>query len=308
MKKRRRYFTIMVVPHSEEATYSVRLPLVVGQLMVVLFVLGLTGILVLAYAYRDALQDASEARILRQVNQAQQDEINAFAYETQKLMDQMGQIESLAELVSEKLGISPLGGGDDEDDDEDTSSQAGDGETQRFYAGRSGESRVLDRAAGNIAVLQQLIPEQTDSLETLKQEVEEYVRRLAATPSIWPARGYYTSGFGMRRSPFNRSVSQFHNGIDIAGTHGTPVYATADGRVSSIGYRGGFGNMVIIFHGYGFETYYAHLSGFAVSGGQWVKRGQVIGYMGRTGKVTGTHLHYEVHVNGVPVNPLNYMR
>lgn len=302
MKKRKRYFTIMIVPHSEEATYSIRLPLLLGQLIVTFFVLGLVALFILAYCYRIALRDAREVRILRQVNQAQEDEINAFADQTQQLLEQMSQLEYLAELVTEKLGLDL-----EEDEAKENTSGQGGGEL-RLYASRSGESRVLDRAASNIAVLQSVIPEQTDCLEMLKEEVEEYLRRLAATPSIWPTRGRFTSGFGMRRSPFNRSKTEFHRGVDIAWSRGTPVYATADGRVTATGYRGAYGNLVIIYHGYGFETYYAHLSGFAISTGQTVKRGQVIGYMGSSGRTTGPHLHYEVHVNGVAVNPLNYMR
>lgn len=308
MQKRKRCFTIMIIPHSEEATYSLRLPLFVGQIVVALMVIGLAGFFILAYSYRSASSEAREARVLRQVNQAQQDEINAFAHETQKLLEQMSQIEVLAELVAKKLGLGL--DSEEEEEDEEASSmgvEAAD-EVGRLYAGRGGEGGVLDRAAFNIAILQHIVPEQADSLEMLKGEVEEYVRRLAATPSIWPTYGRLTSGFGMRRSPFNRAVMQFHRGVDIAGTHGTPVYATADGRVTTSSYRGGYGNLIIINHGYGFETYYAHLSRFAVSSGQWVKRGQVIGYMGRTGQVTGTHLHYEVHIYGVAVNPLNYMR
>lgn len=296
----------MVVPHSEESTYSLRLPLWVGQLTAAILVLGLAGFCVLAYVYRNVSQEANEARILRQVNQVQQEEINAFAYETQKLLEQMVQIEDLAEMVAEKLGID-LHEAEDEDE-VDASSQAETGEAERYYANRSGEGRVLDRAATNIAVLQHLMPEQNDSLEMLKGEVEEYVRRLAATPSIWPTWGRYTSGFGMRVSPFSRNLMEFHSGIDIAASYGSAIYATADGRITSAGYRGGWGNIITISHGYGFETYYAHLSGYAVSTGQWVKRGQVIGYMGRTGNVTGTHLHYEVHVNTVAVNPMNYIR
>ncbi|MEW5783611.1 MAG: M23 family metallopeptidase [Bacillota bacterium] len=280
------------------------MPLWVGQLTAAIFVLGLAGFCVLAYVYRTVSQEAHEARILRQVNQVQQEEINAFAYETQKLLEQMVQIEDLAELVAEKLGIDL----DQVEDELDTSSQAEVGEAERYYANRSGEGRVLDRAAENIAVLQHLMPEQSDSLEMLKGEVEEYVRRLAATPSIWPAWGRYTSGFGMRVSPFNRNLMEFHSGIDIAASYGSAIYATADGRITATGYRGGWGNLITISHGYGFETYYAHLSGYAVSTGQWVKRGQVIGYMGRSGNVTGTHLHYEVHVNTVAVNPMNYIR
>jgi len=306
VKKRKRYFTIMVVPHSEESTYSLKLPLFIGQFVVALAVLCLAGLLILVYSYRNALHDAKEVQALRQINQAQQDEINAFAFETQKLIEQMSQIEVLAELVAEKLGLS-LDDEESEEDEEVSSMGSGEGES-RTYASRSGEGRVLDRAVANIEMLQHLIPEQTDSLQLLETEVDNFVRRLAATPSIWPASGRLTSGFGMRRSPFNRAVMQFHSGIDIAGVHGSAIYATADGVVTSVGYRGGYGNLVTISHGYGFETYYAHLSRFAVSSGQGVKRGQVIAYMGRTGRVTGTHLHYEVRVNGVAVNPMNYIR
>ncbi len=304
MQKRKRYFTIMIVPHSsEEATYSFRLPLFVGQLVVALLVIGMAAFFILAYTYRNALQDAEELRILRQANQAQQDEINAFAGITQQLLEQMQQVEELAEQVATKVGCSL----EQQEEDEDPESRGATsfGET-RVNLSRSNQDRVLDRVTYNLSVLQSLVPEKADTLEMLKGEVDEYTRRLAATPSIWPTRGRISSGFGMRRNPFGGG-SQFHYGIDIAGTHGTPVYATANGQVSFAGYRGGFGNLVIISHGYGFQTYYAHLSGFAVSNGQWVKRGQVIGYMGRSGRATGTHLHYEVHVNGVAVNPYRYL-
>lgn len=292
----------MIVPHSEEATYSFRLPLFVGQLIVALIVIGLVAFFVLAYTYRNARLDAEELRILRQANQAQQDEINTFASITQQLLDQVAQIEEILGEVAETVGIK-------QEQQEEGAGSSGEtsSEEVRLHASRSDQDRVLDRVADNLYILQSLVPEKTDTLELLKGEVDEYIRRLAATPSIWPTRGRFTSGFGMRRNPYGGG-RKFHYGIDIAGTHGTPVYATANGQISFTGSRGGFGNLVVIRHGYGFETYYAHLSGFAVSPGQWVKRGQVIGYMGRTGRATGPHLHYEVHVNGVAVNPSRYLR
>ncbi len=301
VQKQKRCFTIMIVPHSEEATYSFRLPLFVGQLIVALSVVGLGAFLFLAYAYHNALLDAEEVRILRQANQVQQDEINTFAGITQQLLERMQQVEELAEEVAGKLGL------DREQDDKGTESSGKSSPAEeRLYASRSDPDRVLDRAAENISLLQNLIPENAHALEELKGEVDEYIRRLAATPSICPARGRFTSGFGMRRTPYGGG-SQFHYGVDIAGSHGSPIYATADGKVSQAGYRGSYGNLIVIHHGYGFQTYYAHLSKYAVSPGTWVKRGQVIGYMGRTGRATGTHLHYEVHVNGVAVNPSRYM-
>lgn len=130
--------------------------------------------------------------------------------------------------------------------------------------------------------------------------------RLDHTPSIWPAKGWESRGFGIKYDPFT-GMKQMHRGIDIANRPGTPVVASADGRVTMVGVNGGMGNTVVIDHGYGFVTRYAHLSAFKVKRGQQVKRGQVIGLMGTTGYSTGPHLHYEVMRNGKSLNPANYI-
>ncbi|MCC5955709.1 MAG: peptidoglycan DD-metalloendopeptidase family protein [Natronohydrobacter sp.] len=116
-----------------------------------------------------------------------------------------------------------------------------------------------------------------------------------------------TSGFGMRRHPLT-GRSTMHNGLDWAGPRGTPIVASADGVVKRAGREGGYGNMVVIEHDFGIETYYAHLNSIDVRPGQRVSRGQRIGGMGTTGASTGVHLHYEVRVNGRPVNPITYIR
>ena len=125
---------------------------------------------------------------------------------------------------------------------------------------------------------------------------------------MWPARGRISSGFGTRRTPYSRNGYQFHTGVDITGSYGSSIYAAAPGKVTFTGYRGSLGNLVIIDHGYGYETYYAHLSDFVVNVGDRVERGQVIAHMGSSGRTTGTHLHYEVHYMGSPVNPANYLK
>jgi murein DD-endopeptidase MepM/ murein hydrolase activator NlpD len=122
---------------------------------------------------------------------------------------------------------------------------------------------------------------------------------------LYPARGVLTSGFGYRISPIS-GVRQFHGGIDIGAATGTPIMAAASGEVIGASYMGGYGYSILVYHGGGFATFYAHLSGFAVSVGQGVKQGQVIGYMGSTGYSTGPHLHFEVRVNGAQQNPYNY--
>lgn len=123
---------------------------------------------------------------------------------------------------------------------------------------------------------------------------------------MWPTAGRLISGFGMRRHPIFGGT-RMHTGVDLAAPSGTPIFAADGGQVIQASYSGGYGNSVLIYHGGGFATFYAHMSGFAVGQGQMVKRGQVIGYVGATGWATGSHLHFEVRINGIAQNPLGYL-
>jgi len=127
-----------------------------------------------------------------------------------------------------------------------------------------------------------------------------------SVPSIWPVRGQITAGFGQRVDPFS-GEGAIHAGVDISVPFGTRVEAAADGIVLEAGPESGYGNEILIDHGYGFTTKYGHLSKIFVVVGQVLKRGQVIGAVGMTGKTTGPHLHYEVHVKDTPVNPTKYL-
>ncbi len=128
------------------------------------------------------------------------------------------------------------------------------------------------------------------------------------TPSIWPVKGHITSSYGKREDPFNGQGS-FHPGIDISAPYGTPVVASADGHVVSAEWEGALGHCVKLQHGRsGFNTIYGHLKEYFVSPGQSVRRGEVIGLVGRSGRTTGKHLHYEVHYNRMNVNPYRYLR
>jgi len=131
--------------------------------------------------------------------------------------------------------------------------------------------------------------------------------QLADAPSIWPVEGRVGSSFGEREDPFN-GEGKFHTGIDIEAPSGTPVRAAADGDVSGASMGAGYGREVVLNHGHDVLTIYAHLSAIAVLPGQHVIRGQVIGYVGQSGHATGPHLHYEVRVHNVPVNPHKYLR
>lgn len=146
--------------------------------------------------------------------------------------------------------------------------------------------------------------------EMLQEELLAALRSnqgfFASTPSIWPTDGWVTSEFGYRRSPFT-DRREFHKGLDIAGPTGTPIYATAKGKVISSGRDGAYGLTVSLDHASGLVTNYAHLQSIAVKEGQGVSRGELIGYMGCTGRTTGPHLHYEVRLNGIPVDPMRYI-
>ncbi len=128
-------------------------------------------------------------------------------------------------------------------------------------------------------------------------------------PNVWPVIGPITSSFGEREDPvLGNGEGEFHTGIDIGAPNGTPIIATADGIVRSAQMANGYGREVIIDHGHGVETLFGHMSGFAVTAGQTVTRGQVIGYVGHSGRTTGSHLHYEVRIRNTPVNPHKYLR
>ena len=140
------------------------------------------------------------------------------------------------------------------------------------------------------------------------EEIEAYRIAIQRTPFATPVRGARTtSGFGYRRDPITGG-RRLHAGQDFGGSRGTPITATADGVVIEAGRQSGYGNIVVIRHDFGFETRYAHLSSIAVREGQRVSRGDRVGGMGNTGRSTGVHLHYEIRVNGTPINPMTYMR
>lgn len=155
-------------------------------------------------------------------------------------------------------------------------------------------------------LLRTLLSAIESGLNSMRLSVERRNALAAATPSIWPAHGWLSSTTGARRDPVT-GEPEFHSGLDIAGEKGQPVYATAAGTVSSAGYQGAYGKLVVIDHDFGLETRYGHLLDFKVKVGDQVNRGDVIGRVGATGRATGYHLHYEVLANGRLLNPLQLL-
>jgi len=168
------------------------------------------------------------------------------------------------------------------------------------------EEELMKQMRRDLERLDEEATAEGNNLRELEGLLQNKRVQLTHTPSIWPTRGWFTSGFGYRISPFT-GLRQMHEGVDISNRIGTPVIAPADGLVTNIGREWGFGKILVISHGFGFTTRYGHLDRINAKIGQRVKRGQKVAEMGSTGRSTGPHLHYEVRMNGVPVNPMKYV-
>ena len=173
-----------------------------------------------------------------------------------------------------------------------------------------------DNDIGTAPELKTLAPTYRESLEqynflqsaSIAPNFHTYARQWQTNtrPSLWPVNGRLMSPFGGRTDPLS-GEGAMHTGVDLAASMGTPVHVTADGIVAHASWGGQYGNLLVIDHGDGMQTYYAHLSGFSVIPGQEVRRGEIVARSGATGKVTAPHLHYEVRIGGTPVNPYKYL-
>jgi len=172
--------------------------------------------------------------------------------------------------------------------------------------GEKKQDEALKEMHQELDQLQVVASKQETSLQILIEYFEDKRSLYVSTPAVWPVRGWINSPFGHRVSPFT-GKAQFHEGIDIAAQTGTPVVAPADGVVIKAGFEAGYGNVVELSHGYGLKTVFGHNSKLSVKPGQLVKRGDIIAYSGNTGSSTGPHVHYEVRVKGLPVNPIRYL-
>ena len=164
----------------------------------------------------------------------------------------------------------------------------------------------LTSPESTFALLNDLLQGLQSRLQTVRSDVDKRNQLAAATPSIWPTHGWLSSSMGNRADPFT-GERDFHPGLDISAEKGDPIYSTADGKVTHAASAGNYGNLVIVEHGYGIETRYGHMSAFKVTVGQAVKRGDLLGLVGSTGRATSSHLHYEVRANGRILNPLQLL-
>jgi murein DD-endopeptidase MepM/ murein hydrolase activator NlpD len=168
------------------------------------------------------------------------------------------------------------------------------------------EKGLMHQMRSDIERLQSEAISREESLSELEKLLQNKKEILAHTPSIWPTKGWVTSGFGFRVNPFT-GLTQMHEGIDISNRVGTPIVSTANGIITEVGNDWVHGKFLVISHGFGMTTGYLHLSKVTVRVGEKVKRGQKVAEIGMTGRTTGPHLHYEVKINGIPVNPMRHI-
>lgn len=283
------FFTLIVVPHAKARFRKIQVPLKLARWAGGVAATAVVLFLVVVGRYASMAYEVAEVERLRSENAS-------LASKNQEYEKHAGQlqakVEGLERMVA-KLGV--MAG-------LETVVPAG-----PTSAGLGGVLGVESQAPRTSLPL---LGRNLTELERKSGKLEEFYRDqralLAATPSIWPARGYLSSNFGNRTDPFT-GQRDFHGGLDISGPVGTRIIAPADGLVVSAGVAGAYGNAIILNHGFGVVTRYAHLSRFNVRPGQRVRRGELIGFMGSTGRSTSTHLHYEVWVRDQAQNPIHYI-
>jgi murein DD-endopeptidase MepM/ murein hydrolase activator NlpD len=291
----RKFYTFLIFPGAHGKLHKIRLPFYVVHLLLGFSIVGIMTVAALASSYARMLLKVSNYNNLRTEREALKTQYRTLESVVSQTNAKLGSLQSLATEVALTYGF---------------------GEPRRPRLSQT----VLSLATQSNSTLDSSYHASLYAFKLMKAAaanapIDPIVQGLVsdprfdptAIPSIWPVRGQVTAGFGERMDPLS-GEGAFHSGIDISAPSGTKVEAAADGIVFQAGPDSGYGNAVLIDHGYGIATKYCHLSGISVVVGQEVRRGQPIGTVGMTGKATGPHLHYEVQVSEMPVNPFKYLR
>jgi murein DD-endopeptidase MepM/ murein hydrolase activator NlpD len=284
----REFYTLIVVPHAAAKFRKFQVPVRFAK-----WTAGVAGALLLAGSgmlvhYTRIAYEVTELRKLQAENRMLTAKTQEYEQNAGRLQAKVTQLQGLVTKLGVMAGLEqpPL------------DAPAGVGGVSGFETSVPGHPSLLSMDR-KLEVL-------TEKSVQLEEFYQDQTVLLASTPSIWPVRGYLSAGFGQRRDPFT-GQRDFHPGLDVSSPIGTRVQAPADGLVISVGVQGGYGNALVIDHGYGVVTRYGHLSGFNVKPGQRVKRGDLIAFVGNTGRSTGPHLHYEVWVRDQAQNPIHYI-
>jgi murein DD-endopeptidase MepM/ murein hydrolase activator NlpD len=302
-QKKKEYYTFMFLPGPNERVRTLIISKSILKSVFLSFVAVLVLSLYLIYEYNDVKDKIWELQSVREELMQQKAQVQSFALNLLDYKRQMFLLRDIDTKLRRVVSLGPRGkaqqelgiGGPDEL-----------GLQNLTTMGEKKQEEALKEMHQELTQLKGAASRQETSLQMLIEYFEDKRSLYASTPSVWPVHGWVTSPFGNRTSPFS-GILTFHEGMDIAAQTGTPVVAPADGVVVKAGFSSGYGNVVEISHGYGIKTVYGHNSRLNVKAGQRVRRGEIISYVGDTGSSTGPHLHYEVRLNGLPVNPAKYL-
>jgi murein DD-endopeptidase MepM/ murein hydrolase activator NlpD len=290
----KKFYAFLFFPGAHGRLHKIQLPFYILHLVLALSVVGIMTVAALANSYARMLLKVSNYNSLRSEREALKSQYRTLESTVTSTNAKLDSLQSLAAEIALTYGF-------------------GDARRLRF------PEAVLALATQTNATVDSSFHASLYAFNLIRRASSEPVGTSlghglfsnpqigrSSVPSIWPVRGQITAGFGQRMDPFS-GEGAFHWGVDISVPFGTRVEAAADGIVLEAGPESGYGNKILIDHGYGLTTKYGHLSRIFVMVGQELKRGQVIGAVGMTGKSTGPHLHYEVHVHDTPVNPMKYL-
>jgi murein DD-endopeptidase MepM/ murein hydrolase activator NlpD len=285
-----KFFTLMILPHDSTSVKKINLTSNWFKVFAILSVVFWISSLFMFFNYFSLKNKVVSLAEVDRTNTKQKIEMENLNTKVQFLETQLSRLQNIDLKVRELVNLEVKGSG------------------MNFAGGVSSikSSNVAEALNEKAEALEREIKVREKSLGELAEYLEDRKSLFMATPSLWPSRGFVTSEFGWRRDPIS-GVGEFHEGVDISSPYGTQVKAAAEGVVIISGPDGGYGRAVVIDHGYGIVTRYAHLSRSFLAVGHKVKKGGVVGAVGNSGKSTGPHVHYEVRIDGVPVNPLKYL-
>jgi len=298
----RNYYTIMIVTEKATNLSKIKISSSFLNTLIFLFATFLILSVVLIVSYVKMHVETQRLAYLEEETKTQGKRIEEFEETYAILKTRLTELNAMnvklrdvAKIDEYSGGYEMFGVGGSLADDENESKPKGE------------DSFLIDKTNKDILRLKRESEIQNKSLQELYSFLEGQQNRLASTPSIMPTRGIYNiNGFGFRQDPITGKL-RMHNGIDIINKTGTPIFSPAAGVVSFTGIRSGYGKYIIIDNGYGISTGFGHLSSILVEEGDRVKRGKKIALMGNTGRSVGSHLHYEVRINDVPINPILFI-
>ncbi len=300
-KRGKEHLTVMFIPHSEKSILTLHISyftlFFISVILTVIIIISIIGIVATSTTKEEVNKLITMSKTYSIKDKYLKKEIFELSEEMEKLKPQIEKIYTMASATKGEdfINLWAVGGSSEEDD-------------KKLVKDFKAHSKIPE----DIIFIKQIKKDLKLSekyMERIKYFLKEREKLFSNIPTVWPLKvgGYITSDYGWRKHPFYRKKLEWHKGLDIASWPGAPIVATAGGKVIFAGWKGGYGLTVIIQHKYGFTTRYAHLSRIKTRVGRKVKRGDVIGFLGKSGRTTGYHLHYEIRIGLQDVNPWPYI-